>query len=101
MRWNPARLAGVVLLLICCTSCISKLSQTVTDIRPATGNAVEARVSGIGVLALTVPELTEEAEAALAAKCNGKNVVRVNSALQMRNWLIVQHYVLTLRGECE
>lgn len=90
----------VVILLGIATSCVSISSQGLTDIGPSNEKAVKAKAKGFGVLHLTVPKLEKEGEARLLEQCDGE-VVNVNSQLTMREFFIVQLYVLKLTGDCK
>jgi hypothetical protein len=67
------------------------------------GTAVAAEYSDYGILHLTAPaNLTSNASAALASKCQSGMLSDVQTELSTRDWLlIVQYYTVTTAGVCK
>ncbi len=79
--------------------CVSIHSVGVSNVAPNEGTVKTAEASGFGVLTLTVPDaasLEKQAIANLKAKGATKNII---IRLQMRNFFIVQQYVVIATGE--
>ena len=81
------------------TGCIALQSVSVSGVTPSGGSAVTTSASGLGILALTIPSITElERKALDDAKSQGASK-NFSARLSMRNWVIVQNYKVEVTGE--
>lgn len=80
------------------TGCVSLHSALVSNVNEKDGKLITAEVSGMGILALTVPS-TQSLEAAAVKKLKRKGVKSVISTrVQMRNFMVVQMYSVVATG---
>jgi hypothetical protein len=93
-------LAAIGIVLLSLGGCIVIASSAISE-KSGSGTAVSADADDMGVLRLIIPEnLTQKANTALAAKCQGK-LTDVQTELTMRDFLIVQLYEVSVAGVCQ
>jgi hypothetical protein len=89
----------LVIGLMFLTSCISIHSSDVSNIEPSGSSQYLAQANGLGILALTVPDVQELENKVVAELKNQGFVKNVRVRLQMRNLFIVQLYEVIAIGE--
>jgi hypothetical protein len=80
------------------SGCVQHYSHAVSASTSTQGSPVVAEASGIGVLALTVPDLNASDE--LKTKCPSGKLSNVETTASMRNWFFVQAYSVEVHAIC-
>jgi hypothetical protein len=80
------------------SACVQHYSHAVSASTSTQGSPVVAEASGIGVLALTVPDLNASDE--LKSKCPSGKLSNVETQASMRNWFFVQAYSVEVHAIC-
>jgi hypothetical protein len=93
--------AIVVSASLALSGCVTIESSSISS-RSSTGTAVTASADGWGILRLTVPPgLTGSVNTQLAGGCTSGKFSNAQTELQMREFLVAQHYVLISSAACE
>jgi hypothetical protein len=89
---------GFVACAIFASGCVEHFSHAVSASTSTQGTPVESEASGLGVLALTVPDLDASTE--LKTKCPSGHLSNVETSATMRNWFFVQAYSVEVHAIC-
>jgi hypothetical protein len=87
-------------MCVALSGCVMLRSSAISD-RSGGGQSVTAEAGDYGILHLTSPNnLTETASSQLVSKCQGK-LTDVQTELTMREWIIIQWYVVSATAVCQ
>ena len=82
------------------SGCVALRSSAISD-RSGGGQSATAEADDYGILHLTSPDnLTETASSQLLSKCPGK-LTNVQTELTMREWILIQWYVVSATAVCQ
>jgi hypothetical protein len=87
-------------MCVALSGCVVLSSSAISD-RSGGGQSVTAKAGDYGILHLTSPDnLTETASSQLVSKCQGK-LTNVQTELTMREWVVVQWYIVSASAVCQ
>jgi len=82
------------------SGCVTLKSSAISE-RSGGGQSATTEAGDYGILHLTSPDdLTQTASSQLVSKCQGK-LTDVQTELTMREWIIIQWYVVSATAVCQ
>jgi len=102
MKYSVVKLAVIATwMCVALSACVVLKSSAISDRSGGGGQSVTAEAGDYGILHLTSPDnLTQTASSQLVSKCQGK-LTNVQTELTMREWVIIQWYVVSATAVCQ
>lgn len=89
-----------MLAVVCLFSgCVAIHSTHFDSVDPSTGNKYSSSAEGIGILSVTVPEMSDLEDKALSGLKQHGALRNIRVRLEMRNFFVVQLYKVVVVGE--